>query len=409
MKKLVVAVVCVGFWVNGAGPAEAGTDDDASQLVICFWDNDGDGYYRDGQTRFTTTYVIPGWGQNMSPSLWTGVCPTRWASQPGDCNDSDNQIHPFVAERENAVDDDCDGSTDEPNFLWPLDLSSYYHGTNWVRVAVHYNDVYTRYLGENGYRLRALYSYRSLEGTGSGNGTSELEVDEDYSWDVFTIGGLLAGTVYEVRIDRIEYQSNGNWYPVPDVSDYQPLSSERFYTMTRGGGETGMGNDRTRIVISALSEWSMQLNGSVGYEGEYFPDGARYLGADIGYPWCSEFYSQVASTRVDRIMAPTIADLASWFTARGSYYYDEMSGWNTYYSYLASPGDWMWIQTGGRTYAEKMSRGHSTMILGYDRTAAQVTVISGNVGNRVSIDTYSTTSDAVRGGGLGHLRPSMMY
>ncbi len=86
-------------------------------------DNDCDGMVDEG---VTTTYYADvdgdGYGNILVPQDACSV-PTGYAENPDDCEDSDASIHPSATELCNGVDDDCDGTTDEPD---AADASTWY-------------------------------------------------------------------------------------------------------------------------------------------------------------------------------------------------------------------------------------------------------------------------------------------
>ncbi len=71
-------------------------DENAPELMM--WpDNDGDGYYA---------------SENGEPTIGCGDMP-GFASEKGDCNDSDPDVNPGATEVCNNLDDNCDGEVDE--------------------------------------------------------------------------------------------------------------------------------------------------------------------------------------------------------------------------------------------------------------------------------------------------------
>jgi len=76
---------------------DGATDEEGAQgCITYYYDADGDGY---GVTSKSKCLCAPSGNYR--------------AMQPGDCNDSDPNVHPGAPERCNGVDDDCDGITDE--------------------------------------------------------------------------------------------------------------------------------------------------------------------------------------------------------------------------------------------------------------------------------------------------------
>ena len=95
-------------------------------------DDDCDGDIDEG---VTTTYWADGDGDGWGDSgASTEACatPLGYADQGGDCDDSDFSVSPAGAEACNGIDDDCDGTIDEPDATdaatWYTDADSDGHG-----------------------------------------------------------------------------------------------------------------------------------------------------------------------------------------------------------------------------------------------------------------------------------------
>lgn len=75
-------------------------------------DDDCDGSIDEG---LLTTYYLDADGDGYGSSTSTQACsaPVGYVSITGDCNDSNNAVHPGATETCNSIDDDCDGSIDE--------------------------------------------------------------------------------------------------------------------------------------------------------------------------------------------------------------------------------------------------------------------------------------------------------
>ncbi len=91
-------------------------------------DNDCDGDTDEGvQSTFYLDLDRDGWGD---PSATTESCaePAGYATEPGDCDDSEATVHPAATEVCDSIDNDCDGTVDEPDaadaLTWYADVDS---------------------------------------------------------------------------------------------------------------------------------------------------------------------------------------------------------------------------------------------------------------------------------------------
>ena len=79
-------------------------------------DNDCDGDVDEG-VEYTDWYPDgdgDGWGNSSDAQATCGVAPSGdWVEQGGDCDDTDDEIHPGADEACDGLDNDCDGDTDE--------------------------------------------------------------------------------------------------------------------------------------------------------------------------------------------------------------------------------------------------------------------------------------------------------
>ncbi len=78
-------------------------------------DHDCDGDLTDGAVDMLDYYADgdgDGWGDGSSAAYCDGDEPSGWVDESGDCDDADEDVHPWATEWCNEVDDDCDGTED---------------------------------------------------------------------------------------------------------------------------------------------------------------------------------------------------------------------------------------------------------------------------------------------------------
>jgi len=218
--------------------------------------------------------------------------------------------------------------------------------------------------------------------------------------------------VYRARIQFY------NAFNIKDRLMGTPLGEQSgwYYTMTNATQD--FAKVRLEIVLRGLAEFyrSEQL-GQVGYLGSTDQDGTKY-GADVGYAWCSEFYSTIVDQTLGSMGTRyNTTEMATYFEDYGRDYYVGEDYSLTQVLALARPGDYL-----GEASGDPDDIHHSAMFLAYDTHTGYIFTLDGN-GDGTMVDPELATSTDKRKGGSevvvkvretsvialwGKLRPSML-
>src|SRR5262245_11723955 len=96
--------------------------------ATCYYDADGDGYAADGAT--------------TAAENGNGSCPSRYVRRQGDCLPDAAASHPRTREvYGDGKDNNCDGSVDEPQFVYSLVRPADYSPVVIHKMSVKVNDL----------------------------------------------------------------------------------------------------------------------------------------------------------------------------------------------------------------------------------------------------------------------------
>ena len=377
MKKIIM-ILCVLFASTTVWAGKS------YKLKECYHpqdDHDCDGYAVEGATGY-----------------WLGVdkydlhCPSPFVDEEGDCNDNNANIHPRNRETGGyyGCDDDCDGQTDEPDFVPYESWQSTYHSTSYLRYTFQLNYIWHQIAHIWGHLWYRTVSYRLKNSSAPiyGSFTKLPAVDPDEAEDPITIYVPVSHrtTVYKTKI---EFYFGSQWAEFPPHSEY--------HYATTSHASNVVSRTRTTILQRGFNEFNLSKLGLVGYRGAWSTDGRRY-GASTNELWCSEFYATLTGDLLDDTAnSNTVSDLIDDFDDNDNYY-----GANRIDD-LGTRADYM--PQGPSDTNDKV---HSTMFLALDtsETPAKVWTLEGNSGNKVRIRTYEVDSGFLKG--LGHISTSQL-
>ncbi|WP_426748172.1 putative metal-binding motif-containing protein [Myxococcus faecalis] len=330
-------------------------------------DADRDGYARAG----ALAVIIP------VPGLY---CPAGYVPASGDCDDDNRSIHPNQRELPfNGVDDNCRDGADEVRWVYSATPAN--TPTSARMLAIINDEDAVRAGAED--RLYLHLEYSPLASAELTTVLSPLKV-RDVDWDApfvsLSLGGLVSGDVYRIRIRFLRRDvSAAGGVTYVRVTGLSPW----YYTMTVGG--SALERARTDIVNLALLQADDSDSGLVGYAGLQ-RDGTRY-GAASDEKWCSEFYAWSAG-RFTTVGGDDVWEVLGAF---GGNVRD-----NSHLGIYARPGDYMAVN----------DHGHSTLLLAYDvsTSPARLWTVEGNYGNRVEVVTRGVETVNA----LGRLHESML-
>ncbi|MBK8979002.1 MAG: putative metal-binding motif-containing protein [Planctomycetes bacterium] len=346
------------------------------------YDLDEDGYAAAGApTSALVSLVVPA-ATKLAP-------PAGYVTKSGDLDDHDPDVHPRRPEiLGNGIDDDCDGAVDETEFHR---LASGDRTTTGFTMRVRINDreildVYTA-TGFVIERLTYRIEYQNLNASSGAvlqtgrRDVSGMTVYPSQAELLATLDGLTPRNVYRARVVFFATRRFTTGFETHrQVGD----PSEWYYQCTDATNE--MAADRAWIVSRALySEFAAEQLGLLGYHGTAYPDGTAF-GADVGEPWCTEFYSGCADERFSMGHRHYIGDfdpppvplnsgaITHYFLGFGEL--TTVDAGNRA-SVLASllPGDYVALDTTGDGNAN-----HSAMVLAYEPTDDRVWTVEGNTG-----------------------------
>jgi len=373
----IALVASAGMVGCGSNADESlGTSNEALDLVVthdtqdCYSasdDKDGDGYARKDATKIA---VPVSKSQELS-------CPPGYVRLGNDCNDANALIHPRATEQtSNALDDNCNGSTDEPAPLY--DSQGWANTPSSFDIVVRLNNAAA--INAQG-SLYADIEVAALKDSNYPHTQTLVPITTYYptgSYARFTVTGLEANTVYQARVLKLYSTKAGtgglggliqNFAIIRSVSDQK---SDWYYTTTTG--TVGTSATRTAMLLLGFSELGRSDTQLVGYRG-YQPDGTRYA-ADLGENWCSEFYVWTSQTWLKDIAGVDPVDKVV----------DYFEGYDAYYPSseipLASRGDFLPLDTN-----DDDKKNHSARFLAYDLSEGPgyVWTLEGNSGNQVKV------------------------
>lgn len=345
---------CAAAFLAASLPARAS----ATSTHACYpssADADGDGYAKKGTA-------------SVSKSTTSIHCPSGYVDKANDCNDGNSAIHPRRHEiANNQVDDDCDGTADEPEITYPSDIYQITYPNGFaIPTTIPYVGFLCMILGGE---LSTTVSYRDYMYYDRVVQTPKSvinpnDVPSDMSWTVW-VDGVAPSHPYKARVN---FSCDGNAL----------VTSDAFYVYNDpADGAFPPAWARYYIVNRALKEVMRSEHGEVGYRGTSKVDGTAY-GASTGEKWCSEFYAKMADVALNGISgATTTSDIKSFFSNHGSW----KSGLPTY---LGS-GNYIPMD-----FDQDGSKDHSTMVLALGTPNSNgdwtVRTIEGNCANEVCIN-----------------------
>lgn len=376
--------ICVGASCESSGYSSNDDDCDdsnpsAHSTRLCHVDADGDHYGDETQTATTC-------------AARCNVVPNR-AENAGDCNDDDAAIHPHRYESPNGVDDDCDGVADLARANYGMSGNSNTSSSFEVRLSLYNAD--ERAAASAGELWGRVY-YRKLESRSSGSWSTMPDAPAAVSFFVatFTVTGLEALKVYEVRVDLFRKPAGGALTRIRPLRNCNGnasggcSNSDVYYTITLPTSGT-VKTARANIVLNALYEYGWFRTHSLGNWDDSLKQRYQLENDDTAY--CSEFYANAAQpflvsmnpcdhdgTNATGHCDPgdtsgdedSVGDLKTWFG----------SSWEPFENdpdfTQRLPGDWLGVREDGDYPWGR----HSQMFLAYDPGNGRYWFVEGNGG-----------------------------
>ncbi len=442
------AAILVTLCPVAVDPAWARLEDPTDEY--CYTDADHDGYLDESSRR---------------PLGHDGGCEIGWIRRvrgaSGDCDDSNPAVHPRRPESEvNGRDDNCNGLTDEPEFMYLTDLASATPTS--MALGVRVNSQVAREAGDSD-RLWVHVSWVDLTDS-SLEGARWIKADMNRLFNLrfvrVVLDRLQPGRVYQVNaqfgrtvqpVPATNYRSRPLPRPLavmpaspgttqaavsrplpirppgfvrrdltletplirvpvrpivrPDIEVIGDPTGLPLYSLTLPEGGTAP-DTRSTAVTRALSEFSQSESGLVGYRGSSHVDGTRY-GASRGEFWCSEFYSWVAFTvplNPGIEGADTVGDIIGYFRGHGTYDVLETTAEKREVLSRSLRGNYLAFDfTGGVE-----NKTHSGMFLAYDVSRSDpvphVWTVEGNAGNQVAVRRHAVEDGCAVAGHGGQTR-----
>ncbi len=322
-------------------------------------DYDGDGYAKSGSTPVSV---------NKPKNAY---CPSGYVLYANDCDDRNKNVHPYNTEAPaNGLDDNCNGSIDEPELTYSTSTSRVTSSS--IKLYIKINHIY----GIISNTLYAKVQYRTLKNDTVTDKFYRIYPSNfvNYSTSRYadrTISGLSGTTAYRFRVALYWYKNDGSKFYITDKNGNS--FSEWFYSTTTGYSYKNV--QRTKIVLKALYEYGQSQIGKVGYAGTSYKDGTKY-DASLGEWWCSEFYAWATKSYIVNMSGKdSVSDIIDYFSAYGTLYSRSTVKTGIYRGDYLAIGD-----TGSST-----EKTHSGMFLAYDSGNHIIWSVEGNVGNKVKI------------------------
>jgi hypothetical protein len=299
------------------------------------------------------------------------ICPSGYVNWEGDCDDNHARVHPRAHDKPgNAIDDDCDGTPDELEVVYP-DAVYWSTAPNSFVMTVRVPSA-LRTLQASG-QLYQRVSYLSFEHTHKTRRTPTTLVEDSLDNGLFSVRvlDLAPATVYQAQV---------HFY---DASNAELAVSDVYRVMTDpAGGLTSWG--RYYVINRALREVYSSDLGEVGYHTPVV-DGTRY-GASAGEKWCTEFYAWATAPYFKGTAGRTDTDdMRRYFDGYGTW---------TSSARFSQPGDYLGLDTDG-----DMKKNHSGMAMIYDADEAKLWTIEGNVNDTVALNLRDVNGSEIVGMG----------
>ncbi len=329
-------------------------------------DADSDGFAREGATAKKLTVLH---SQKLN-------CPNGYVKLAGDRYDDNvpgnRDIHPRSAEvAYDGVDNDSDGRTDDPGFVYPMNNRANWVTSSSFKVKLKINDRVITEARARGQRVGAVVTLTNLKQSQ----TSLPPITLNYiDWE--TSGSRLYATLTVPNLDPITvYKAIVQFADVGSSTELGAETDEYFTTTTGPGTED---KRRTGILLRGFHELNESKEGRVGYLGKPYEDGAKY-GSRPTEAWCSEFYNWATTPYIKGIKNETsVPQMVRFFEYRHSYRSkDDIAASAATEDFR---GDYL-PQFEGTTKI----LGHSSMFLAYDADADKVWTLEGNVGDGVGV------------------------
>lgn len=329
-------------------------------------DRDGDGYAKDG----TSPVKL-----NVNKSTNGYTCPTGYVPDENDCDDTKSAVHPYRYEiASNNRDDNCNGQSDENEFIYFYNGNSNKKDSFKMRVKVNNRDILDKVA--TSYPIYARAEYRKVTtDTNSKSDYQRVTIGSYYHSKIGTyraaevsLSGLSETSVYRARVKF--YYKEGSKYK--DLGIY---GKNVYYTST-SHDTNEVSKARTGVLLRAFTEYFYQQLGLVGRNGSEWVNGTRY-DADTNEAWCTEFYSYSAKVHLDDAVYPlsSTSKMKNFFGSNFVRVYNDEDDLEE-----ARRADWLALDTNGDN---KMN--HTGMFLGKLKNG-KILSLEGNSGNRIKIN-----------------------
>ena len=354
---------------RGAGKPLLGLGQEAKKCYEKKYDQDGDGYAQEDAVRKRVRV----WAYKVN-------CPEGYVNKGGDNVDkvkkidNDKSIHPRRDEVPfNGKDDNCNGKTDEPTFVYSTTPTR----NDGFEMKVRINCLKTMKHKNNLYADLTIHSLRNTGTPIDFDPEEKLNVIEDgkIAYVTINVKNLSPATVYRTAV-QFYYKDGNEFKKIGEESDY-------YYTTTCSNDRVERA--RSAILLRGFKEYDESTLGRVGYRGTDKVDGTRY-GADKNEQWCSEFYVWVTKENLKDIKGRTyVSRLVDYFQDYKSTYD------RSHIKDRAKCGDYIAISTKGDD-----KKDHSAMFLAYDEATKMIWTLEGNWGNEVVIEDRYTQGDEAK-------------